>query len=575
MKTFKEARLFTVLACSALLLSANAVMSRAQNYLPSAAPSQGMHPEVGIPRVQLVPVPNPNLSGMEDIVRKQVRDAQSALESIRQKSGVTDEQLSQAYGEMGRLFEAYDLLDPALSCFINAHTLAPQEFEWQYYLGYLYQGRGDFRHAVNYFEEALKIRPNDLALLLRLGQAELALNHPNLSKPFFERALAVDESSAVAMAGLGQVVFAEHDFGKAVQYFEAALAIDPDASSIHYPLAMAYRRLGELEKAQLHLGKQGTEIPKIPDGLVDGLDNLRRGTGELWWRGTVATNEGRFADAVDAYREMVAMNPRDPTSRMWLGIALARTRDLQGAIEQFSRALAIAPEHAGAHYNLGIIFVQIGRGKDAVGHFRAAIKSYPSFKDAHFQLANLLMRDGFDEQAEAEYAVVIKAEPQNGFARLMDAMALIRLERYSRARSRLEEAHTALPEDADIANALARLLAASPQTALRNGPRALQIMQQVVKVQKTFDVDQGQTFAMALAETGQFRAAAQLQRSMITELERTGRLDVAKRLRENLTLFEHAQPCRLPWRHDDPVFSPVPKDSQEGSVGVPSVASNR
>lgn len=561
------------MAYSLLLFSADFVITRAQNHLPSAARSQGIHSAAGTLRTQLLPVPDPNLSGMEEAVREQLRDARSALESVRQKPGVTDEQLSQAYGEMGRLFQAYDLLDPALSCFLNAHTLAPQEFEWRYYLGYLYQSKSDLRQAIDFFEDALEIRPNDLAVLLRLGQAELALNHPKLSRPFLKRALSLDKSSAVAMAGLGQIAFADHDFSDAVQYFEAALACDPNASSIHYPLAMAYRKLGEVEKAQLHLGKQGTEIPKIPDRLIDNLDTLRRGTGELWWRGTVATNEGRFPDAVEAYREMVAMDPSDPTSRMWFGIALARTRDLEGAIEQFSRALAIAPEHAGAHYNLGIILVQIGRTDDAVGHFRAAIKSNPSLKDAHFQLANLLIRGGFDEQAEAEYAAVIKAEPQNGFARLMEGMALIRLERYSSARARLEEAHRALPKDFDIANALARLLAASPQRALRNGPWALQIMQQLMNVQKTFDVDQGQTFAMALAETGQFKAAAQLQRSMITELERAGRLDSAKRLRENLTLFEHAKPCRLPWRHDDPIFSPVP-NVQPVSMGVPAVASN-
>src|SRR5262249_47636118 len=153
----------------------------------------------------------------------------------------------------------------ALSCFLNAHTLAPREFEWRYHLGSLYQSKSDLRHAIEFFKDALEIRPNDLAVVLRLGKAELALNHPKFSKPLFQRALSLDKSSAVAMAGLGQIAFDDHDFSNAVRYFEAALALDPNASSIHYPLAMAYRKLGDVEKARLHLGKQGTEVPKIPD----------------------------------------------------------------------------------------------------------------------------------------------------------------------------------------------------------------------------------------------------------------------------------------------------------------------
>ena len=62
---------------------------------------------------------------------------------------------------------------------------------------------------------------------------------------------------------------------------------------------------------------------------------------------------------------------------------------------------------------------------------------------------------------------------------------------------------------------------------------------------------------MAFAETGQFERAAEMQRAMISDLEQNRRFDLAELLAENLALYQRRQPCRRPWREDDPIFSPV------------------
>ena len=73
------------------------------------------------------------------------------------------------------------------------------------------------------------------------------------------------------------------------------------------------------------------------------------------------------------------------------------------------------------------------------------------------------------------------------------------------------------------------------------------------------DADQGQTLAMALAETGQFAKAAELQRLLLANLEKSQDSELVASLRDNLALYQRGQACRLPWRDDDPVFFPVPK----------------
>jgi len=281
-----------------------------------------------------------------------------------------------------------------------------------------------------------------------------------------------------------------------------------------------------------------------------------------------AINSGRPAEAVEDFREMVALDPQDATARMYLGIALARAGDQKAALEQYSEALRLAPNNGGVHYNLGVVLTTLGSEAEAIEHFQAAVQSDPQLTQAHFQLANLLMRKGRYREAAPEYATVIGMEPRNGFARLMEAMALVRVKAYARARAKLEQAVVVLPDDADLATALARLLAACPDASVRDGPRALQLIQQVMKSQKSFDLEQGQTMAMALAATDHFQEAVQIQGYMVAELEHAQRFDLARPLRANLTLYEDHQPCLTPWTEDDPVFSPVP-----GKMGVLSEVS--
>jgi len=201
-----------------------------------------------------------------------------------------------------------------------------------------------------------------------------------------------------------------------------------------------------------------------------------------------------------------------------------------------------------------------GMGKEemAIAHFRQALQLDSGLAAAHFQLANLLMRRGNDSEAGEEYAAVVALEPQNGFARLMQAMAAVHAGAYSQARSLLEEAAVALPKDPDIANALARVLAAAPDPAVRDQNRSLAIIQGLVESQQGDGLEEGVTFAMALAAVGRFKEAATYQHAIIQELENSRKPDLARALRPNLDLYEHQKPCTRPWAANDPVFKPVP-----------------
>ena len=529
-------------------------------------------------------VPHPDLSRLEPAAREQILEARKRLESIAEARDVTEEKLSQAYGEMGQLYHVQDFLGAAQACYLNAQFLAPTDFRWSYYLGPIYRSRGEIEKSIATYERALQIRPRNIPAILGAAEGHLSLNRPALAGPLFEQALAVDESCTPALVGMGKIASSKRDTEKAIQYLEAALAIQPDANSIHYLVAMSYRKQGDLGKAQAHFQRvamlerlrRGHATPGYPDPLLEALDELKTGWRRHWVRGMRAFGKGRFAEAVEEYRASVALDPKNPIPRTDLGSSLARLGDLEGAAQQYAEALRISPGNPMLHYYLGTTLMGLHSDEDAAAHYQAAIRSNPGFKEAHFQLANLLMRLGRYEKAIPHYAAVIESDSgfgsqippgesgdgqlqqMNGLVRFMQAMALIRLSRYVEALAVLEEGVEVFPGHADMTHALARLLAACPDHKIRNGGRALQLLQPLLEGQGGMDLESVETLAMALAETGQFEQAVHVQRAMISDLQHNQRFDLVQLLAENLALYERGQPCRLPWREDDPVFSPVP-----------------
>jgi cytochrome c-type biogenesis protein CcmH/NrfG len=132
----------------------------------------------------------------------------------------------------------------------------------------------------------------------------------------------------------------------------------------------------------------------------------------------------------------------------------------------------------------------------------------------------------------------------------------VRLRRYREARDWLAEAARVQPDQPDLALALARILAASPDASVRDGARAMAITEELFKGTKTTAL--GETLAMALAEVGQYEQAAQVQRGVLDAARRAGLQSEAREMAANLRLYEQRLPCRTPWADDNPIHSPGP-----------------
>jgi tetratricopeptide (TPR) repeat protein len=182
------------------------------------------------------------------------------------------------------------------------------------------------------------------------------------------------------------------------------------------------------------------------------------------------------------------------------------------------------------------------------------VKYNPNYVEAWMALGDTLRKGGRFDASLKPYAEVVRINPRHAEARFSYAMALVRLRRYKDAKEWLEESARAQPDRPELAHALARLLAAAPDDAVRDGARAMALVQDVVKGNQTTSV--GETMAMALAELGQFSNAVEVQRGVIAAAEQAGMSADVRRMTANLARYERRQACRTPWPDDDPVHIP-------------------
>ena len=148
------------------------------------------------------------------------------------------------------------------------------------------------------------------------------------------------------------------------------LAADPRASIAHYPLALAYRGLGDTAKAEAHLRQQGKTEVGPPDPRMAELRNLLEGSAAEEARGMRAAEGGDFKAAVEHFRKGVELAPDSVSLRYNLARALSLTGDVAGAKAAFEETIRRAPRDAGARLALGEL---LGRS----GDFEAALDAVP------------------------------------------------------------------------------------------------------------------------------------------------------------------------------------------------------
>ncbi len=393
---------------------------------------------------ELVPIPEPDVSGGDPKVGEQIRGRMAEIEELAE-GGSPPAELAEAYGDLGLVFITYDFLEAAQASFENAYRLAPEDFRWSYFLGYLDVVQGRLPEAVERLTTVVDMEPEFLPALLRLARAHLELGELATAKSLFERALSQEPASAAALEGLGKVSLAQQDYQGAIDNFERALTAEPGASSLNYMLGQAYRQVGDMEKAAAYLESSGDVTVRIADPLINPLSQLGESAQFYLIQGGEALSDQKYETAVAAYTSALEHDPASFVAYKGLGYGLEKLGDPAGAIRNLETALAEATtgveekdrqERAEVHRILGGLKALETLDLEAIGHFRESLRLVPGQPGVLLKLANALARSGLFDEAIGFYDQTIEAAPEHEAAILPKrATALVNLGRWQEARA--------------------------------------------------------------------------------------------------------------------------------------------
>ncbi len=424
-----------------------------------------------VERSELLPLPLPDLSTMGDAARERLELLQDRIADL--KTSASDANLAETYGTLGKYYIAHHLNDAAEVAFLNAALLAPDDFRWAYYRGFVYQMVGKLELEREAFERALELRSDDLPSHLRLAELHLALGENEEAYRRFQLAVELRPTEAAAHSGLGRAASALERHQEAVEHFEKALELKPQGTIVHYQLALAYRRLGDMEAARAHLAQRGDGEVGYADPLMSAIEPLKKedvveavlemaATPEEHDDRGVAIFAGAYlaelSQAVDQIHDAIEALTRDATGlesssepaarnrliRARLHFAAASVRlengDLGGVQKEVEAALALEPDMVGATLMLGYVLERTGDLEAAIERYSTAIEIDPDNTNALRSRANVRFSLRRDREAIEDLERLCELGLEGSGSRIRLAVAYLRLGELEAARDHYQKA---------------------------------------------------------------------------------------------------------------------------------------
>jgi Tfp pilus assembly protein PilF len=173
------------------------------------------------------------------------------------------------------------------------------------------------------------------------------------------------------------------------------------------------------------------------------------------------------------------------------------------------------PRYTPALLGRGEAHARAGRHARALEDFDAYIAAVPDDAYARFRRGLSQVRSGKLEPGIADFSEAIRLDPRLLSAYLERSRAYVTAGQLERAVPDLKEAVELAPRYAQAHNELAWLLATSRRDDMRDGKRALEHARAAAELSGWNNAGILDTYAAALAETGQFAEAASWQERAI------------------------------------------------------------
>jgi predicted CXXCH cytochrome family protein len=259
-----------------------------------------------------------------------------------------------------------------------------------------------------------------------LGQAYARRGENTTAIQWFDAALKQKPEYLPAIREIVPALFATSQDDRAIQVLRQATKRYPDDDQLLTNLGNVLLRHNLPNEARDALGKAIAANPERAEA-----HNLL---------GLVALQNNDQAAAENAFREAIRWQPNLSEAQRNLGTLLTGTHAFAEAEFCFLKAIDQQADYAEAHHGLGLLLVLKGDLRAATLELKKSVLLQPASALIHGDLADLLAAQNLSNEAAEEYGTVLALKPNQADAHLGLGLALLRQQRLVEARLHLEQA---------------------------------------------------------------------------------------------------------------------------------------
>ena len=186
------------------------------------------------------------------------------------------------------------------------------------------------------------------------ASAAFATDETERALKLLERAVQICPSHADAFESLGVILGRLGRHEEAIARMRRLLEIDPSSIMAHSNLSLYFNQLGDIERAEHHLGM---------------ATRLSMGGPAADRREEVEAEEADRARRETMFRQVLEIDPDDALAHFGMGELLVERGDFAAAVGHLERAISSEPGHSAA-------VLSLGRALEGLGDLEAAREVY-------------------------------------------------------------------------------------------------------------------------------------------------------------------------------------------------------
>ncbi len=329
-----------------------------------------------------------------DFLNKAIENFRVALKEDPGASFISEE-LSDLYVQSGRLREAVQDAEETLRA-------NPSDTNARRILGRIYtrmigdsqQGKVDenmLKKAIEQYTKIVEAEPKDIDTWLMLGRLQKIAQNSVEAEKAYKKVLEIDPDHEDALTGLAVVYADLGDSNRSSELLRKLTAKNPSPRTL-MALASQYEQMKDYASASETLRKA---LELQPDNA-----EIKR---------ALAQNllfSDRFDDALKAYSDIVAEDPKDWQSQLRISQIYRQKKDFAKAREASTKAMSIEPKNLEVQYNEINILEAEGKTNEAIAALKDLVnattkRSYSSGEKSNRAL--LLERLGLMQRNAEKY----------------------------------------------------------------------------------------------------------------------------------------------------------------------------